>query len=285
MRRFSAVVMITALSCVLATQSASAAPSYRSYTALGDSFATGLGIPPAAGNPLCGRSANNYPALTARALGVQSFTDVSCVSATLENMTAPQVFALQPPQFDALRPDADLVTVTMGINDAGIVPPLVACSIFGALFPAAAPCTLLMNLFGFDYGAALVRQEAPAMVAMLQGIHQRSPHAKVLLVGLPFYVPEVASSCASGVPFAQADLPYVSSLIRAINDVLRSAAASASATYVDTYSSSRGHDMCQPVGTRWIEGLEPGDRAAQMHPNALGVQNMSAAVVAALGLN
>lgn len=54
------------------------------------------------------------------------------------------------------------------------------------------------------------------------------------------------------------------------------------ATHADTYGSSRGHDMCQPLGQKWTEGLIPTDRAAQLHPNLLGTENMSADIVAAL---
>ena len=55
------------------------------------------------------------------------------------------------------------------------------------------------------------------------------------------------------------------------------------ARYVDVYKPTIGHDVCQPVGTRWVEGLKPTSPAAPIHPNALGESAMAKAVLAALG--
>ena len=52
--------------------------------------------------------------------------------------------------------------------------------------------------------------------------------------------------------------------------------------FVDVYSSSVGHDFCQPPGTKWVEGLLPTSPAAPVHPNALGMANTAAQVVSAL---
>src|SRR5437870_5654892 len=83
-------------------------------------------VPPAAG-PLipdqvalapCWRSNHNYPHEAADRLRVTTFRDVTCSSATTENMTAPQDGV--PPQFDALSRDTTLVTLTIGGNDTGL---------------------------------------------------------------------------------------------------------------------------------------------------------------------
>ena len=60
-------------------------------------------------------------------------------------------------------------------------------------------------------------------------------------------------------------------------------AAKQGAEYVDTYTGSAGHDVCRPVGTKWIEGIKPESPGAQVHPNALGQEGMSKAVLAKLG--
>ena len=56
-----------------------------------------------------------------------------------------------------------------------------------------------------------------------------------------------------------------------------------SASYVDTYTPTIGHDVCQVPGVRWIEGLVPTSPAAPVHPNALGAAALSRAVLATLG--
>jgi hypothetical protein len=80
------------------------------YVALGDSYASGPGIPEQRADPIgCQRSTHNYPALLAQALGIRDYTDVSCGGARTDDMTAPQPVRLgpNPAQFDALRPDTD----------------------------------------------------------------------------------------------------------------------------------------------------------------------------------
>jgi lysophospholipase L1-like esterase len=65
--------------------------------------------------------------------------------------------------------------------------------------------------------------------------------------------------------------------------MLAEEAAANGARYVDTYTSTIGHDVCQAPGTKWIEGLVPLAPAAPFHPNALGEEAMARAVEAALG--
>ncbi len=64
--------------------------------------------------------------------------------------------------------------------------------------------------------------------------------------------------------------------------MLRQRAEAASATYVDTYTPSLGHDACSDPARRWIEPLVPASPAAPMHPNALGEQGMADAVTHAI---
>jgi hypothetical protein len=285
MRCIYVLVTFVAVMGLVVPGSADAVPAHTSYVALGDSYASGAGIPPAVGDPRCTRSGDDYPSLTARALGVANFTDVTCTSAQLVNMAAPQPATGQPAQFDALKPDTDLVTVGMGLNDSNLFPVLSLCTAIGVFFPDGAPCTVLLNLFGFDYAAGLVTSEAPGIGAMLQGIHQRSPRAKVLVVGLPSFLPEVPTQCRPQAIFSTGDMPYLSGLIRTMNEVLRDQAQRNGASYVDVYSSSVGHDMCQPDDRKWAEGLFPTHPAAVSHPNLFGMENESAQVVAALGVS
>ena len=99
------------------------------YVALGSSMAAGPGIRPSAdGAPFrAGRSARNYPHLVAEKLGLD-LVDVTYSGATTANvLTEPQHGA--PPQIDALDGSEDLVTVTIGGNDAGYVPLLFAAGL------------------------------------------------------------------------------------------------------------------------------------------------------------
>src|SRR4029078_6402316 len=84
--------------------------------------------PSADGAPFrAGRSARNYPHLVAEQLGLD-LVDVTYSAATTANVLPdPQHGA--PPQADALDGSEDLVTVTIGGNDAGYVPLLMAAGL------------------------------------------------------------------------------------------------------------------------------------------------------------
>ena len=99
------------------------------YVALGSSMAAGPGIAPARQDaPLrAGRSAANYPHLVAERLGLD-LVDVTYSGATTAHvLTDPQHSA--PPQVDALDGSETLVTVTIGGNDVGYVPMLMAAGL------------------------------------------------------------------------------------------------------------------------------------------------------------
>ena len=68
-----------------------------------------------------------------------------------------------------------------------------------------------------------------------------------------------------------------------LNTRIQRSAAAGSATYVDTYTSTVGHDVCQAPGTKWIEGIIPTAPAFPVHPNAAGSAALSRAVVATVG--
>jgi hypothetical protein len=69
---------------------------------------------------------------------------------------------------------------------------------------------------------------------------------------------------------------WFNSLELELNAVLRQAAQANGATYVDTFSSSIGHDAC--ADDAWVNGIVPSSAAFPLHPNATGEANMAAAV-------
>ena len=253
------------------------------YVALGDSYTSGPGIPDQVpGSYLCFRSDHNYPSLVAQALKPTSFTDVSCAGATTGSMTGLQ--GLAAPQFNALAVQDRLVTIGIGGNDAGFALVAIVCLILAPLDPSGAPCRAHYTSGGTDQIAAAIAQTAPKIAAVLQGIHQRAPRARVLLIGYPDILPASASDCAPGVndPLAAGDIPWLNGEGKALNRMLARQAAANDATYVDTYRSSIGHDACQVPGTRWVEGVVDVQNAFTIHPNALGMRNDARQILAVL---
>ncbi len=75
----AAAATVLALLGLSTTGAAKAVDAPQHYVALGDSYASGPGIPAQRADPIgCQRSTHNYPALLAQALGIRDYTDVSC---------------------------------------------------------------------------------------------------------------------------------------------------------------------------------------------------------------
>jgi len=276
---------LAAFACALTAGAANAAGV---YVALGDSYTSAPLVPNQHGEPIdCGRSDHNYPSLVAGALKVGTFVDVSCGSAQTKHMTEPQTGlpagGTNPPQFNALRADATLVTVGIGGNDAGLVGVAEKCAQMGVLDPMGTSCRNYWAPGGNDQVAAKIEATAPRIAAVLQGIHQRSPNARVAIVGYPDVLPDNGGSCWPMVPLSPDDVRYIDELIVRINAMIAGQAAANNAGYVDTYADSGGHDVCKLPPERWFEGLVPTEPAYPLHPNAKGEASMARSVMKALG--
>ena len=263
---------------------AGAAPAFTRYVALGDSYTAGPLIPLPRLNPLgCLRSTDNYPSLLAQKLRVQSFTDISCRGADTTNMTEPQSFFLlgtNPPQFSALRPDTDLVTVGIGGNDYGLFGSLIGtCPELRAEDPTGAPCQEHFTVDGVDTIKAAIDQTRANITEVLRGIHQRAPKATVLAIGYPQIVP-LTDFCPDVLPFAKGDYAWLNSVEEALNAAVAKAAADdGNTSYVDTFTPSLGHDACKPRGVAWINGKDTNLlAAAAYHPFRTGMAGVAAVI-------
>jgi lysophospholipase L1-like esterase len=255
------------------------------YVALGDSYAAGPGIPDRRDDPRgCDRSTHNYPARLADALHVSDYTDVSCAGATTDNMTISQSVpqGTNPPQFSALRDNTDLVTVTITGNDIGFTDIVLTCTRVSIWDPGGNPCEKRATAGGTDVYAARIEAVAPKLAAVLEGIHQRSPHATVLLVGYLRILPP-SVGCYPLFPVARGDVPYLDGLQQQLTSLLDSQAFRHDAIFVDVYARSQGHDACQAPKDRWVEGTLPSSPAAPVHPNATGMQAVADFAQDALG--
>lgn len=240
------------------------------YVALGDSYAAGPLIPLPHGEPFgCFRSTRNYPSMIADRLDVDSFTDVTCSGAVTEDMTAPQEVFLgsNPPQFRALQPGTDLVTVTIGGNDLGFAEIVTTCATLSFTDPLGAPCK---EHTADDYPKR-IDDVAAEVGAVLEGIHERAPDATVVLVGYLKILPD-SGGCFPIVPIARGDVPYLDGLEQELTQALAEQADKHGALFVNSYAHSEGHDVCQPPAQKWVEGFVPTRPAFPVHPNASGMR-------------
>jgi hypothetical protein len=232
-------------------------------------------------NPLgCLRSDRNFAHLAAAALG-RSLADVSCSGAKTDDMTAPQDVTpgpANPPQFNALTADTQIVTVQIGGNDIGFTSILQNCATAN---PFAHPCRDKYVVNGRDTLADKIAATAPKIAAVLQGIHARSPNARVFVVNYAAILPETGSGCWPQVPIGFTDVPYLRG-VENLNAMLAQQAAANGARIVDDYTASIGRDACRSASTRWVEPLVPGNAAAPFHPNARGEAGIAAVVAGAV---
>lgn len=244
--------------------------------ALGDSSAAG----PLVGtqNSLdCLRSTSNWPAVAARALGAQ-LTDVTCSGATTADLTGRR-FGYMAPQLDAVTADTDIVTLAIGANDLNMGGTVIGCT-----QPLPAPfgvsCKSWMTAAGDTTDAQLAAVQ-PKIVDAVNRIHTRAPGAAVHLVGYLRYWDE--TGCYPTDPIWAVDAEWLQSIFDRTNAMIRRAAAESGATYIDIATPSKGHGVCAPYASKWVEGLIPTSVAAPYHPNQSGMDAAGAVVASAIG--
>lgn len=276
------LVAVAASLGVGTTTPATADPEPLQYVAMGDSFSAGSGVRPLApGAPWqCLQSARNYPHVVAGAIGA-SLKDVTCGGATTAHFSRSQYPGVAP-QLAALSADTDLVTVGIGGNDAMLfATTIAACGAAGiSTLGFGNPCERRQ---GQRLTRIVDEIVYPNVVAALEQVHAAAPNAVVAIVGAPWVVPEAfVPSCYLKAPLARGDVPFVRALMARANAAFEQAAAVTGSTYVDFTEVSDGHDMCQPVGVRWVEPAFGGNNV--VHPNALGEAGMAAQVMEVLDL-
>lgn len=248
LRLAAAVVPLPVALGLLAAPAQSAAPAYdptTRYVAMGDSFSSGLGAPNA--DLDCGRSPQGYPTLWAQAHGISSFTDVTCGGAVTDDVLAEQISGL-----DA---QTDVVTITIGGNDAAWGDKVTTC-----MFSGDAACTDTV-----DQGVA----DLPALAAKVDqtyaAIRTAAPNATVYVLGYPLLFEETASCTAWLVP-NQYQRKQINRFGNALNQALAHSAANAGFRYVEAQPFFAGHAVCS--ATPWIHPVFT--LPAPLHPNADG---------------
>ncbi|MFD4133587.1 SGNH/GDSL hydrolase family protein [Streptomyces goshikiensis] len=275
-----------------------AAAEQKQWVALGDSYTAG--VIHAAGNVFevprdgCERTDRSYPQVIDRDLGgLFELTNSSCGAATIDHVTdTPQnpigrhlppnsedpdyPFPAVPPQTQAVGADTDVITVGVGGNSLGFADFLTKCAQLGADNEGkGTPCKDALAA-GIPDRLKAVRHDYDRMLAVL---HQRAPHAKILAVGYPTVIPKDASKCSFGDlakfgTITQGDLAWLrQDVLEPLNKTIDdSTGTQDSASFVDLYTSSRDHSVCDD--RKWVEGVVTlPNQLSLVHPNALGHRN------------
>ncbi|MDX3658595.1 SGNH/GDSL hydrolase family protein [Streptomyces sp. ID05-26A] len=246
------------------------------YVALGDSAAAGPLIPNQDPALWCLRSSNNnYPQVAAKILNA-TLTDVSCSGAKTTDFAQRQ-FGFVKPQYDALKSTTDLVSITIGGNDVGLVQTALGC-INLLPEPIGLSCEDRLTSGG-DQVAAAIGKWAPEFGKALDEVKRRAPHAKILVTGYGTYIRP--GGCYPVQPIWARDADYLQGSVNLLSATAKQEAEKRGATYVDLAAVSVGHDTCAKPSERYLEGLIPTTIAAPLHPNAQGMAAFGATVARA----
>lgn len=276
LRALTLSIAVLAILAVAATAARAA-----NYVALGDSYAAGPLIPDPVLPLGCLKSDHNYPHVAAPGIGL-TLRDASCSGAKTGDMTNPRNVepdGPNPPQLNSLDTSTTVVSLTIGGNDIGFSEVAESCI---TVNPFSHPCLDKYNPGGNDQLKARIEATAPKVAAVLQGIHSRSPGAKIYVVNYPAIFPETGSGCWPQMPLGFQDVPYLRATEQRLNSMLATQATANGATLVNWYQASIGHDACKGTSTRWVEPLVPGTLAAPIHPNKQGMAGGANALLAAV---
>jgi lysophospholipase L1-like esterase len=252
--RRSLAVLAPLLTLLVVLPASGAKPAPVVYDALGDSYASGYGVPPYAP---CGRSDAAYALQLDGRKHIALDDFVACAGAKVQDVSAGQLAAL-----DA---DTRLITLQVGGNDIGWGTAVSACLV-GNDTQCAGALQLSLNA---------VNNVLPALLdGLYTQVADEAPNASVLVVGYPrLFSPE---SGAYG-NISAAEQQALNDGADTLNGVLATAAAKAGFTFVDVTKRFGGHGVNSPEP--WING--PADLRTAFHPNALGYAAYTGAVTAA----
>ena len=217
------------------------------YVALGSSFAAGVGLGPADPNDpegWCGRTTVAYPCLVADRLKL-TLVNAACGGAKTENIAGVQLETwneagrgIVPLQIDAVDPDTDIVTITIGGNDVNYVGNLIAEACRADL--AADPESVTGNAiaqFGDiapwpdeDVAGALAALEVK-LAAVVSVVQRKAPRARVLLVDYLTILPEDGEPCPA-VPIPRERQRFLHEVAHRLSLVTEAAARLTGAEFV-----------------------------------------------------
>ncbi|WP_245726918.1 SGNH/GDSL hydrolase family protein [Streptomyces longwoodensis] len=185
-------------------------------------------------------------------------------------------FPAVAPQSEAVGADTDVITVGAGGNTLGFADLVMKCPQLGGESDGkGTPCKDALGA-GIPARLTKVRQDYDRMLEVL---HERAPHAKILAVGYPTIVPRDASKCSYGDltqfgTITQGDLDWLrEDVLKPLNEAIdNSTGTQDAAGFVDLYTPSQNHSVCDD--SKWVEGVVTlPDQLSFVHANALGHRN------------
>lgn len=291
----------------------------------------------------CDRTTNSYPDIVSRKFVVHrpggrpvNLTNVSCGNATINEIALERqtpISPVQPPSDGwpsvaaqvaraGIGAHTEVITIGVGGNSLPVGKMVPACLFAGVGQPdEATPCRDAYEAGGpfldpesiYDKYDRITRDYA----AMLHAVREKAPHAKIITVGYPSIFPSDPTACDRSdtsqfaaqikgfglVSLTHGDIAWLHEVMAHLNAIIHAVTELSGGQYVDTATSSTGHDVCRASTVKWVEGIcgkareywptelelgpltlecSDGKRATLVHPNAAGHANTAAQVEAAI---
>lgn len=251
MPRFAALasaLLLAAGAALFGAGQATAAADF-GYVALGDSYSSGVGAgnyDSASGN--CKRTTRAYPALWAAAHSPQTFSFAACSGARTGDVMSGQ---LTP-----LNAGTDLVSITIGGNDAGFSDVMTTC-----VLQSEATCVSRVN-----QAKAYVDSTLPGQLDQVyNAIQSRSPGARVVVLGYPrFY--KLNGNCVAGL--SEGERTAINGASDYLNAAIAKRAANHGFAFASVAGAFTGHEICS--GSEWLHSLNWLNIGESYHPTAAG---------------
>jgi lysophospholipase L1-like esterase len=245
-----ACLVTSSLLTVLIATPAQAANSWAStdYVALGDSYSAGVGAPGQSG--FCLRGSSGYPAQWTRRNHPKSFTNAACSGAVTTDVERVQI--------PYLSKKTDLVSITIGGNDAGFAPAVISCTVSSDAACASVVAT------AHDY----VQATMPGRLdATYRAIRTAAPKARVVVLTYPLLFDTTTVNCGIG-GMSLAKRRVLNSGAQDLDELIKDRAAAAGFTVADVRSRFAGHGIC--AATPYVNGLTIIPPTDSFHPNTYG---------------
>ncbi len=217
------------------------------YVALGDSYSSGVGTREFY-EQTCKRSLFAYPELVARDRAGTSLTFRACSGATTSSVTSEQL--------GSLSSSTNIVTITVGGNDAGFSSIITSCAL-----PWPWSCEGELT-----EAERFIRGTLPGRLETLYGrIHTDAPNATVVVLGYPRLFMGV--DCNAGTFFSTTEMSRMNGIADLLKTVTQERASAHGFTFKDAIPGFTGHAICSE--SEWLNGLSnPVEES--FHPNRTG---------------
>jgi lysophospholipase L1-like esterase len=217
------------------------------YVALGDSYASGTGTRTYF-DTNCQRSVYAYPSLVDTQRPNTDLVFAACSGAKTGDVLNNQV--------SSLNAATNIVTITIGGNDAGFSSVITQCAL-----PWPWSCgSHITNAQNY------IRNTLPGQLNNVYNqIKSRSPSATVVVLGYPRLF--MGIDCNAGTFFSTDEMTKLNQTADLLRDTTRGRAQAAGFTFKDAIPPFTGHAVCS--SSEWINGLS-NPVGESYHPNRTG---------------